>query len=29
MELLRVRFDEQVRSEKRKSAGTTIESAVS
>lgn len=26
MELLRVRFDEQVRSEKRKSAGTTIES---
>jgi len=28
MELLRVRFDEQVRSEKRKSAGTAIESAV-
>ena len=27
MELLRVRFDEQVRGEKRKSAGTTIESA--
>src|SRR5262249_2950294 len=27
MELLRLRFDEQVRSEKRKSAGTTIESA--
>ncbi len=27
MELLRVRFDEQVRSEKRKSAGTAIESA--
>jgi predicted AAA+ superfamily ATPase len=27
-ELLRVRFDEQVRSEKRKSAGTAIESAV-
>ncbi|MBN8477381.1 MAG: DUF499 domain-containing protein [Burkholderiales bacterium] len=27
MELLRVRFDEQVRSEKRKSSGTTIESA--
>ena len=26
MELLRVRFDEQVRSEKRKSAGTAIES---
>ena len=28
MELLRLRFDEQVRSEKRKSAGTAIESAV-
>src|SRR5579885_3116755 len=28
MELLRVRFDEQVRSEKRKSAGTAIESQV-
>ncbi len=28
MELLRVRFDEQARSEKRKSAGTAIESAV-
>jgi predicted AAA+ superfamily ATPase len=28
MELLRVRFDEQARSEKRKTAGTTIESAV-
>ncbi len=28
MELLRVRFDEQVRSEKRKSAGTAIESEV-
>lgn len=28
MELLRVRFDEQVRSEKRRSAGTAIESAV-
>jgi hypothetical protein len=27
MELLRVRFDEQVRGEKRKSAGTAIESA--
>src|SRR5208282_1347453 len=27
MELLRLRFDEQVRSEKRKSAGTAIESA--
>ena len=27
MELLRLRFDEQVRSEKRKSAGTVIESA--
>src|SRR5712691_7083841 len=27
MELLRLRFDEQVRNEKRKSAGTTIESA--
>jgi hypothetical protein len=27
MELLRVRFDEQARSEKRKSAGTAIESA--
>ena len=25
MELLRLRFDEQVRSEKRKSAGTAIE----
>lgn len=29
MELLRLRFDEQVRSEKRKSAGTVIESAAS
>ncbi|MBI2502153.1 MAG: ATP-binding protein [Candidatus Latescibacteria bacterium] len=29
MELLRVRFDEQVRSEKRRSAGTAIESQVS
>ena len=29
MELLRVRFDEQARSEKRKSAGTAIESAAS
>lgn len=29
MELLRVRFDEQVRNEKRKTAGTKIESAVS
>ena len=29
MELLRLRFDEQVRSEKRKSAGSAIESAVS
>ena len=29
MELLRLRFDEQVRSEKRKSAGLAIESAVS
>jgi predicted AAA+ superfamily ATPase len=29
MELLRVRFDEQVRSEKRKSAGTVIESVAS
>jgi predicted AAA+ superfamily ATPase len=29
MELLRLRFDEQVRSEKRKSAGTAIESAAS
>lgn len=28
MELLRLRFDEQVRSEKRKSAGTAVESAV-
>lgn len=28
MELLRIRFDEQVRSERRKSAGTAIESAV-
>ena len=28
MELLRLRFDEQVRTEKRKSAGTAIESAV-
>lgn len=28
MELLRVRFDEQVRSEKRRSAGTAVESAV-
>src|SRR5439155_15641187 len=28
MELLRVRFDEQVRGEKRKSAGTAIESEV-
>jgi len=28
MELLRLRFDEQVRSEKRKSAGSTVESAV-
>ncbi|NMA26876.1 MAG: ATP-binding protein, partial [Burkholderiales bacterium] len=28
MELLRIRFDEQVRSEKRKSAGTAIESTV-
>src|ERR1700722_1927467 len=27
MELLRLRFDEQVRTEKRKSAGTTIEGA--
>jgi len=27
MELLRLRFDEQVRGEKRKSAGTAIESA--
>jgi hypothetical protein len=27
MELLRLRFDEQIRSEKRKSAGTAVESA--